>query len=544
MIINKMTILFSQLKNFIQNDPLSDWFEKIHKKYNCYEKDKESSFENELKEKKNQYKEDFVMFLKKYNYRFNINLDYDQTKIKLKEKMIGIFINCELYHKKYDILLKPDLIIHRNIFKEIFNEVNIDNLPEYIIFDIVYKTIHFNSDKTDILNDSNLYYYKCKLLLCNEIINSSHKTGYLFAKEYRHKEIRLKKKESIGYFLFTDDMKTKILEGLGWLDNLNHYYDNWIIYPEPTIKELYPNMNIKTGSWYNEKKKLAKEIKEITLVWNISYHKRCLLYDRGIKTWDDPILLNNIYPYEIHESKREMIQEKMIHMNKQRELKIQPRKIKKREFINHITDQQNSIILDIESVLNLDEKESYFTEEYNNENPKICIIGTIINQTNIFKDFTIKYLTEIEEKKIIKYWLLYLKKSLKTDTIKVYHWGNAEKVYLDYMKQKYNDLKFPQFIMIDLLSYFKNEPITIQGCFGYGLKEIVKQLYNHDLIKNQWIDDTDGLEAMVQFIKKSPLAESRNIPLKRYTEIKKIIYYNYMDCRVIIDILEMLNSMI
>ena len=67
--------------------------------------------------------------------------------------------------------------------------------------------------------------------------------------------------------------------------------------------------------------------------------------------------------------------------------------------------------------------------------------------------------------------------------------------------------------MIDLLSYFKNEPITIQGCFGYGLKEIVKQLYNHDLIKNQWQDDTDGLEAMVQFIKKSPLAENKNIPL-------------------------------
>ena len=112
------------------------------------------------------------------------------------------------------------------------------------------------------------------------------------------------------------------------------------------------------------------------------------------------------------------------------------------------------------------------------------------------------------------------------------------------MKQKYNDLKFPQFIMIDLLSYFKSEPITIQGCFGYGLKEIVKQLYNHNLIKNQWIDDTDGLEAMMQFIKKSPLAENKNIPLKRYTEIKKIIYYNYMDCRVIIDILEMLDKMI
>ena len=106
------------------------------------------------------------------------------------------------------------------------------------------------------------------------------------------------------------------------------------------------------------------------------------------------------------------------------------------------------------------------------------------------------------------------------------------------------DSKFPEFIFIDLLSYFKSIPITIQGCFGYGLKEIVKQLYNHNLINNQWSDDTDGLEAMMEIIKKSPLAESNNIPLKRYTEIKKIIYYNYMDCRVIIDILEMLEKMI
>ena len=118
------------------------------------------------------------------------------------------------------------------------------------------------------------------------------------------------------------------------------------------------------------------------------------------------------------------------------------------------------------------------------QHPKICIIGTIINHNNIFKDFTIKSLNEQEEKKIIQYWLLYLKKSLKTDLIKVYHWGNAEKIYLTYMKEKYSDLSFPQFELVDLLSYFKEEPITIQGCFGYGLKEIVKQLYNLKLIEN------------------------------------------------------------
>ena len=65
-------------------------------------------------------------------------------------------------------------------------------------------------------------------------------------------------------------------------------------------------MNIKTGSWNKEKKRLAEEIREITLVWNISYHKRCLLHDKGIYTWSDPLLLNNIYPYEVRENLKDI----------------------------------------------------------------------------------------------------------------------------------------------------------------------------------------------------------------------------------------------
>ena len=88
------------------------------------------------------------------------------------------------------------------------------------------------------------------------------------------------------------------------------------------------------------------------------------------------------------------------------------------------------------------------------------------------------------------------------------------------------------------------EPINIKGCFGYGLKEIVKQLYNLKLIENKWEDNTDGLDAMVLILKTSEQAENKNIPIKRFEEIKRIIYYNYMDCKVIIDILKMLETMI
>ena len=541
-----MTFFFHQLKNFIQNDPLSDWLTHVHLVFNCFEPDPQTTFQEEIDEKKSLYKKDFFGFLKQYKeHVFYKELTSEQTKEIIDAKEVCVCIQSELYHTDFDILVKPDLIIHRDIFKNIFTEVDDSDLPEYIVIDILYKIVQFNADKTDILNQGSIFYHKCKMLVASQCLNPDQRRGYIFAKEYRHRDKTLRKKECIGIISFTEQMEDTIQGALEWLSRLSKDHHNWIVEPKPSVKELYPNMNCKTGLWTKEKKRIAESIKEITLVWNISYEKRCILLDKGITTWDDPILLHNIYPYEVKESKRELIQEKMIHINTQEELKIQPRRIKNPEFIQHIKNQENSIILDIESVLNLDEKESYFTDDIQaNDTPKICIIGTILlNEDMIFKDFTIKYLTNEEEEVIIKYWLNFLKKYFK-DTIKIYHWGNAEKVYLEYMMKKYPELKYPKFELVDLVKYFKEEPITIQGCFGYGLKEIVKQLYSFNLIENQWQDDTDGLEAMIQIMKTSEEAEQKRIPLKRFTEIKKIIYYNYMDCRVIIDILELLRTMV
>ena len=49
-----------------------------------------------------------------------------------------------------------------------------------------------------------------------------------------------------------------------------------------------------------------------------------------------------------------------------------------------------------------------------------------------------------EEEKIIQYWLNFLKKYFKK-SIKIYHWGNAEKVYLEYMMKKYPDIYIPNY---------------------------------------------------------------------------------------------------
>tara|TARA_B100001094_G_scaffold332541_1_gene405091 strand:- start:1689 stop:3314 length:1626 start_codon:yes stop_codon:yes gene_type:complete len=541
-----MTFDFYQLKNHILNDSLNDWFNIVHQKHNHYLPDQPNRFLIELDKQKTEYKQKLIDELcSKYAQYILKDQNQDQVQSSIQKNQKYIFMNSQLYHKDYNINVQPDLIIHRDIFKEIFDEIEDEDLPEYIILDILYNILHFTSDKNDILNQGNMYYSKCKIALATICI-TNNRYGYFIGKEYRHKNKTLEKKKTIGKYKIDQEYFDTIQDSIEWLKKLNRNYDNWVILPKPSVKELYPNMNQKCGQWITEKKKLADKIHEITLVWNISYKKRCILMDKGITQWSDPVLLSNIYPYQIKENQRELIQDKMIEINKQTELLITPRRIKDLDFISKIKDQKNSIILDIESVVSLDENESYFeTIEGTTDKPRICILGTILNkEPYIFKDFTIKYLTNEEEKKIILYWVDYLYKQFQQTPIQVYHWGNAEKLYLQYMKGKYPDINYPQFNCIDLLVYFKQEPISIQGCFGYGLKEIVKQLYNFKLIENEWKDDIDGLNAMIQIIQTSEEAQLKRIPIKRYSIIKKIIYYNYMDCRVIVDILKLLQRMV
>jgi hypothetical protein len=538
---NIMSFFYHELKNHINRDSLSDWFDLIHHKYGSFKKDRPNIFYKEINKDKEDYINNFLDHIRNHEL-FYENQQHVQIKMKIKGKEKFVAYNSNLYNKSLNLYVKPDLIFHREVFQELFPEIKID-LPEYIIIDILFKNIHFNSTKTDILNNGSIYYHKCKMYVANSSLGLKGK-GFFFGKEYRHKDNILPKKEWFGFFPLTEDLKYTVKDAKGWLMRLRENYDKWKIYPEPSIIELYPNMNRKEGNWNDEKTILAHLIKEITLIWNISYNKRCSLHNEGIKCWDDPFLLTNIYKFRVRENHTEYVQQKMIDINLQDEIKIEPRKIKNREFKEKIKEQADSIILDIESVINFDESESYFEEKKKLEHPRISIIGTILNRDEyIFKDFTIRDLTNEEEKKIIQYWINYLDNNF-TSTIRVYHWGNAEKVYLKYMKMKYPDLIFPNLEMIDLLYYFKGEPIRIKGCFGYGLKEIVKNLYNLELIDNYWEDDISGLDALVEFKKYSKIAQEKNIPLKRFPQIKKIIYYNYMDCRVIIDILKILEKMI
>ena len=540
---------FKLLRNYINNDPVCDYFQlQTHLNNNMnFEQDTNNYFNKYVNKVSSDFIDDFfnnIINRSKIYYpdisftKFN---NINQTIQKIYDN-IPLIINPILMNDKYKLIVKCDIMIKKHLFIKIFNEIkNVSfysvKSDEYLIINIVPEILTFKSGCREISNTYNVFYNKCGLYAFNSALRkyvNRNNYYFLFGKDYKYNNQILNKRECIGLVIFDNIYREKIHNSLNWLDRLKD--NKLILFPNPSSIELYPNMNNKQSCWENEKKKLAHKLKEITLIWRISYTDRNRLISMGITEWDNPYLLNNLY--ELKDTNTRDIQERIIHMNKHDNLIIEPRNIS-RDFKDILKADNNEFILDIESVLNLETKGSYFNNDIQKDLPNICIIGLIIvnNGNFVFKDFTIDDLTIESEKRNINNWLNFIS---KYDEIKIYHWGHAEKTYLENIHKRFPDIKLPKMKLIDLLHFFRQEPIIIKDCFNFSLKTIGKNMYKHGLIKSTWSDTDNGLDAMIKF-KEICLKKDKNIPLKRYNEISEIIEYNKMDCVILKEILEYLR---
>ena len=538
---------FKLLRNHINNDPVCDYFQlQTHLNNGLdFEKDAHNYFNKYVNKVSSDYVDNFFNYIIQITKVFYPNLlinkfnNIDQTIQKIQDN-IPLIINPILMNDKYKLIVKCDIMIKKSLFIKLFDKVKNISLStiknnDYLIINIVPEILTFKKGCREICNSYNVFYNKCSLYAFNSALRkyvNRHNYYFLFGKEYKHNNQLLNKKEHIGLVIYDNIYRNKIIESLNWLDKLK---ENKIhLYPNPSCIELYPNMNNKQSCWETEKKKLSEKIKEITLIWRISYEDRNKLINIGINTWDNIYLLNNLYEFKDSVTTRG-IQERIIHMNKEDNLIIEPRNISQK-FKDILQPNDNEFILDFESIINLEEKGNYFNNDVNTEQPNICIIGLIIMNNNskyTFKDFTIDNLTIDAEKQNIQNWLDFIS---KYDNIKIYHWGHAEKTYLENIHKRFPDLKLPKMIMIDLLHYFRTEPIIIKNCFNFSLKTIGKNMYKHCMIQSTWSDTDNGLDAMIKF-KELCLQKDKDIPLKRYNEIAEIIEYNKMDCVILMEIL-------
>jgi len=537
-------IHFHLLKNYILKDPLCDLFNiKEHISPGKYEKDPDSYYKKYILKESEKYKVNLLKKIKELS-KLDVPLEtgINETKEKI-DKGYTLIFQCNLLDKN-NIYVKCDLMIKYKLFKKIFPGIN--NIPfhlllknnDYLLINFTYSTLQFKIDLKDVVNDPLIVYKKCGLYAfrnaLHDICGIQYKC-FLLGKEYLYKKTHLSKKEFICKPELDEYIHNIYMRSIEWIKFLKGNYQKMNIYPKPTHNELYPNMNYKESDWENEKLKLANHIKEITLVWNISYDERCLFLKNGIDCWDNPKLLS-----ELKESKKKDIQLRMIHMNQQKEILLYPRKTVSCDFKKILCSSDNDIYFDVESFLSFDEKQDLFVDFTQEKEPVLGILGLIHKKK--FFPFVIDDFSLEDERKLVKnfesfLWDIFRKNNKK---INIYHWGHAEYNYFKYIERTYPSITLPDHELIDILDYFRMEPIIVQGVFKFGIKSVGKALYEHGMIKTTWGEHDSGLDSMIRF--KDICLNKKKIPLKRYLEIDDIIEYNRIDCQVLYEIVELLRE--
>ena len=458
------------LKNHILKDPIADWFNILSTKNNIYQKDKKSNYRDFILKESEDYKNKFIEKVKLLSgLELENNLTVNKTQELIQENYPILFYPKLIYK---NMMVKCDIMIKLEHFKSIFPLVknnNFDSLKrnDYMLINISYSTINFKIDKKECLNEGILLYKKCTLYAFQkalEKILEYKPMSFIMGKEYYYKKTRLPKEEYISQVNITDKIIKKVEESYRWIILLKNNYMEMNIYPSPTNYELYPNMNYNESNWENEKYKLAERIKEITLVWNIGYDERCILLKKDIKCWDDPKLLN-----KLKDNKQKKIQERIIHMNQQEDILLYPRKTISTDFKEVLITKDTDIIFDVESFLSFDDNNDFFNDN-KVSSPILAILGFIHNRN--FYDYTISNYTRKSEEKIIKDFSNHLFKINRkyNNKINIYHWGHAEYNYFNYIRKNYPHIKFPEYKLINILDYFRMEPIIVQGIFKFGLK--------------------------------------------------------------------------
>lgn len=560
------------LKNYMIDDPILDWLNIYGHKFNFIPECKNSDdLFNQFMLKQNldfkkriindikiNYPSDYKIIPSNQRLRKKIALTIDSISIG-----IPIILNSKIFSKKYNLIGSPDILIRSDYLQYFmdsnficglnFEELNnLDNLNKYYIIDIKNSKFNLTTNNNSIQNLSkSIYLQKTKTIINNiclsDMQNKKNRHCFLIGKHINDNDNNnnnyIIKLNGIIDVLDKDrHIVTKILNSLEWQKELITEGNQWNIY-NPSRTELYPNMsNTDDHPWRSTKIIIAKKISEITLIWNCGLKERNIAHNKGIYQWNNC----NSNDLNIESNKKAKIINNMIDINKyDNQVIIHPRKIKNRENISNMKKYNIEFYVDFETTVNYSEDDIYL-----NNNSFIFMIGCLtvykVNNKEYnseFKNFISDDLSSEQENLIINQWISYMnniQRCYSNDNYQphIYHWSSAELVIYNNCIKKYENLKPLNFI--DLLDVFKNEPITIKDAFSYSLKTISKCFYKHGLIKTIWDSDIiiDGKNAMFQAWKYYNGNKTQKYILK---DIEK---YNYIDCKVMEEILTYLRKMI
>jgi putative phage-type endonuclease len=583
------------VRNYMLKDPLLDWlniYGKGHrKKYTGFEKTVQyyeqdakdaSPFINHLKVKGIQFEDSVMHTIRKkfpndvvtianyYQARQADKLTATIAAMKAGVKVIYQGVLHNPHDKTYGI---ADLIVRSDFINELVSDVcDIEEHGcvfstdwHYLIIDIKHSTLMLRADGVHLLNQGAALAYKAQILIYMRALNRIQKynavNAYILGRKW-HYTTKSVKHEGFGWFdkLGTVNFSTTDIgvvhptnKAIQWVRYVKSHGSTWSIDP-PSRIELYPNMcNRSDAPWHNTKQKIAAKIGEITSMWYCGVESRNKAVRVGVKSWHDRKCTAELLG--INGAKTGPTLNKILDINRSTKHTILPKYVSAPPKTGKVR-----FFLDFETVNSLAEDiqlDSPFTvpEQF------IFMIGigwTIDTDSNgvdlpkwHYKCLTTDFINEENEKKIFLEMHTLIKSVLRkynagNDFI-IYHWSNAERTIYNKANERYNVVGGLNPHWYDLCKFFKNEPIVIKGAFNFGLKSITTAMNKLGLLSTSYATDgiLDGLNAMVKAMECSAEAVRLGVSMKTMPVVQRIMEYNEIDCKVMMDILEyVLNNMV
>jgi hypothetical protein len=213
--------------------------------------------------------------------------------------------------------------------------------------------------------------------------------------------------------------------------------------------------------------------------------------------------------------------------------------------------------VDFETVSDLDEDFARFPEA--GGQPLIFMIGCAYLSGSAespqwnHRVFTACSLTPAEERRIVEEWFAFMQRVCQESgsslgDARVFHWSPAETSNLteayNAAHVRHGQPDWPTIPWFDLLNrVVKEQPVTVRGAFGFGLKAIANAMRAHGLIETAWGDGpADGLGAMVGAWWCHREARRAGVPMATIDLMREIEAYNEIDCKAMAETLAYLRK--
>jgi hypothetical protein len=585
-LLNNISVWVSAtgIKNYMLKDPLIDWLNKyvktgtgnhgsnglniLYKKGNEFEK----IIVDKITEKVGK-KNVFTVFTGSFDNlkgsAISMLKNYEIATREALQKGIPIIFQAVLINDDLKIYGIADILVRSDYLQYLsnqeFNDLDI-TAPKltgqyhYRVIDIKWSTINLCTNERHILNNDRIPAYKGQLAIYNIILGSlqgyTPMETYILGKgwncEGKNKkgDYKFDMLGVVNYTRFDNKYIKDTYNAIQWINDVNTKGKSWKLYP-PSIDELYPNMSSMSKEWIEYKQKYAKNINELTLIWNVGIKNREFAFKKNIYSYLDPKCNSSALNIS---GKRGEIIDKIIEINRPSSIAlIYPDKIKNN--MNNWNEKSiDDYYIDYETITNTlynDNVDSNITST----TTFMIGIGYIWNKVdddlkslyNIIRSPTSEWCYvcfkmdryESDDINIFKQMIEFLTRRSSSGKVRLFHWCNIEEsLFFKALPQLINNLKI-EITWIDMYKVFIGEPIIIRGAFNFKLKTIGKELQRLKFIdiNHDHHDIQDGFDAMINAITyyKNP-ENNQNI-------IKNIEIYNNLDCMYIWKIVEFLRSL-